>query len=113
MILDNHNLKFLRRVDIKGEVIPATSGQGIAYFLNELIDLEKIKEALSKVDFYLAGNIDPLGENEISGELHTVYLNSEFASVFFDLKEEVLQELPLTDFKEILQKWLDFVSEKT
>ena len=113
------NLALLTKYDVKfhRDLLAGRNtayGGGLAYFLDNLNDLDNVIDGSKKVDLYLNGGTGPLGDNAIKGEVYTAYLDQDSADIYFDLDTDpnnVLQIIPLSDFRTILELWMDFIKK--
>lgn len=111
-LLEKYDIIFSKPEYIFSHHDCTVTGGYIALLLEECKDPDNLKDAIEKVKLYLGNGIDPLGDNSIRGEVFSAYLTNETVKIFFDLDPDpnnVLQEIPLNDFCDILMMWQKFL----
>jgi hypothetical protein len=86
-------------------------GGGLAEFLDSYTDQISINEGLESVDYNLNGGAPDYDHGTISSELYTAWLNNDIANIYPSVgnTENLLQSIPLKDFRNILTLWKEFL----
>lgn len=111
-LLEKYDVKFYKRKSDFGFIEYSATGGGLANFLRFFTDLDAIDEGLNNIDYYLSGEVDDYERNTLSSEMFTAWLDSDSADIYPSTgnTENLLQSIPLNDFKIILQQWLLFIN---
>lgn len=96
---------------VNGKSCHGTRGGGLAEFLDSYTDQISISEGLENVDYYLNGGSPDYEHGSISSELYTAWLNTHTADIYPSTgnTENLLQSIPLQDFRSILKLWQTFL----
>lgn len=109
-LLNQYNLKFFKQTDAYNRITLGASGGGISEMLDDCFDPDTIEEFLQKIDLYANGGTDPEGYNTLSTEIYTAYIDSCDADIYLNIGDsQLLQTIPLTDLKNILIMWKEFL----
>ena len=60
------------------------------------------------------GGSDPEEDNMLHAEIYTAYLSIQTARIYLNIGDsQLLQTIPLTDFKNILMMWKEFLIQNS
>lgn len=98
-LLNQYNLKFLKKKDQINRIQLNASGGGISEMLDDCLDPKMIEKFIQKVDLYASGGVDPEADNMLHAEIYTAYLDNQSADIYLNIGDsQLLQTIPLTDF---------------
>lgn len=96
---------------VNGKSRHVARGGGLAEFLDSYTDQISISQGLENVDYYLNGGSPDYEHCAVSSELYTAWLNAHTADIYSSTGDtgNLLQSIPLQDFRSILQLWQAFL----
>ena len=110
-ILNQYNLSF-RNTSVFGTFQPNCQGNsGLSNFLDTTLYQDTLKEGIQRCSEYLKNQINPDGINSINGEVYIAVFDTTSVEIYshFGDHNQILQTLPLNDFKIILEMWYNFL----
>ena len=110
-ILNQYNLVF-RNVSVFGTIQPNCDGNSaLANFLDTTIYQDTLQEGIQRCNGYLNNQINPDGVNSINGEVYIAIFDTSSVEIYshFGDQNQILQTIPLNDFKIIVEMWYNFI----
>ena len=109
-LLKKYDLIFSKE-NANGRSRHVARGGGLAEFLDSYTDQISISEGLESVNYNLNGGAPDYEHGTISSELYTAWLNNHIADIHSSTgnTEDLLQSIPLKDFRNILTLWKEFL----
>lgn len=116
-LLKKHDVAFsIKRYDTVNKILPTARGGGVANFLDDFKDYLQISEGLELLNYYLDGGAYNWEYQHLSSDSFSAYVDmDEDKVIVFDNTDpefnDPIQEIPVQDFKGILEEWLNFLKK--
>lgn len=111
-LLKKYNVQFFKSL-LNSNVQPVATGSELADFLTTLPYIDSLDEVLAIVDHHLSGGEFDPEKGTVKSEIHIGWISGGEV-VFFGLPplDNVRQQsVPLQDFRDIVQLWIDYKKE--
>lgn len=105
-IIENKNIKFINKI-INGEVYKtATPGLG---YIQSIKNISTLNEFIDMVNATISGDFGTIDDPDVSSSYEVAFLTPDGVEVMDENVENVIDVIPLQEFKEILIAWRNFL----
>jgi hypothetical protein len=105
--LDNKNIKFINKI-IDGKIYKVATG-GIGH-IQSITDIEVLNKFIDMVTSTINGNFSSIEEDpDVSSNYEVAFITPNGVEIMDENVENVVDIVPLQEFKEILIGWRDFL----
>lgn len=110
-LLKQYNVQFYKQIR-NGQTYYTAEGGGLAEFLRSYNHSDVVQEGLDSVNYVLNGGTPDDEHGVTSGQAYSAWFNNSTVKIYpsYGDTEQLLQTIPLGDFKQILELWLAFLN---
>lgn len=102
----NRNIKFINKT-INGEVYK-TASPGLGY-IQSIKNISTLNEFIDMVNATINGDFSTIDDPDVSSSYEVAFLTPNGVEVMDENVENIIDLIPLQEFKEILIGWRDFL----